>query len=98
MNEEDRGKRLEEVEQARSAATLLDNLAFRRAVKAIRDDCVRAFTDSALDDDRARYIARLRYDSLEDVITQLERHRETGRMAAIQLEQHREAEERKRAR
>lgn len=76
-----------EIDRAHRAERLLADDLIREALKAIRDRAHNEFTTSAINDDRARLVARLRVDVAEDFIASLSNHVATGRMAKTTLEE-----------
>ncbi len=67
-------------QRANQAMQLLDNPLLKEAIHELREECVRELTDSKLDDDDARRIARHKLEGLRQVVVSLRRHMETGRL------------------
>ena len=83
--EDDEAARRAEVDRAHRARQILDDALFKEAVQAVKDDTLRMFSDSSLNDDHARLLARLRLDCLDKVVGQLLTHVRTGELAEKQL-------------
>ena len=82
--EHERQLREKSVRGARAQAILEDEM-FREAVSAARESYRSAFEQSALDDDKARYHARVCIHVLEDVITHLANAMKDGEHAEWEI-------------
>ena len=68
--------------RAREAKQLLDHPLLKAAFTEMRDECVRELTDSKLDDDDTRRMARHKLEGVRIVLLSLHRHLETGRLVS----------------
>ena len=74
-----------ETTRATQAAQVTGHPFFIAAVKAIRDSAVASFMQADPADTNALQMARLRVDAMELMLTDLERHIQTGKMATDRL-------------
>ncbi len=70
-----------ELERANRTRQIVEDPIFRDAVQAVRDQLYKDFAKSDLGDDRKRLSARIGVDLLETLLTALEKHMQTGKMA-----------------
>lgn len=77
--------RRQEVNRGDQARRIYESPLFKEAVDAIKDRLWLQFSKSALADDKARLIARLKLDCLDELLKDLNRHMDTGKLASQQL-------------
>lgn len=82
---EDEGLRRQEVDRAARAKRILEDDLFVEAIEAIKDEIMRDFANSSLNDDETRKTARLRLKALDDVVGKFKSCIQTGQMASTQL-------------
>lgn len=82
---EDAADRRQEVDRGQRARQIVEDPLLVAAVDAIKDRVWRDFAKSALGDDDARRMARIKLDCLDQVLRDLRRHMETGKLASQQL-------------
>lgn len=80
-------KARQELDRAHRAKVILEDPLFTAAVEGIRNTFLKAFSESSLEDDRARLHARIGLGTLERLLKDLEYHIETGKFAAKTLEE-----------
>jgi|1_EtaG_2_1085319.scaffolds.fasta_scaffold330380_1 hypothetical protein len=74
-----------ETTRATRAAQVTGHPYYVAAVKAVRDSAVAAFMSADPADTNALQMARLRVDAMELMLTDLERHVQTGKLAENRL-------------
>lgn len=72
--------------RAKRAQDLLNDELFQNAVAAVREASIKQFTDSRLDDDKTRRMARMRLAALDGLLKDIEKHIADGKFHTRELE------------
>lgn len=87
MNEQQEDAERRNASRGDRAEQLLKNDLLQDAFRAVVDDAWHEFRTARPEDEKALYMARLKYEAVQGVILTLSTHIETGKLAKNRLQQ-----------